>query len=274
MDINFFLIVATIKRKDQLKDLFESLKNQTYKNFVVHVVDQNEDNLIDDIVSEYAEYFNINHHKVNFKGVSQSRSYALNYLDNNFDVVSFPDDDCIYPENCLERVACIFSDNPKTHILSGVNTPLQNYEIKVGDSRLSSLNKYNVWRNGPTYVFFYSTQAVKTVGGYDPQLGPSPTSPFMSGEDTDYSIRVINQFGNGLKDTALKISHPTFSVENDVDYCKCVGYALGRMRVLEKHHYPYWFNLMNKLYPLKGFFANLFNKKIRKYYLLQLIARL
>ncbi|MEI2513226.1 glycosyltransferase family 2 protein [Acinetobacter soli] len=274
MNARIFLVIATIKRKDQLKDMFDSLKNQTYKNFVVHVVDQNDNGLIDDLVCHYKNYFILNHHKVSFKGVSQSRTYALDFLDDSFDIVSFPDDDCVYPENCLERVASIFSNYSNLHILSGVNNSLEKYTKVVGGPNMGVLNKYNVWNNGPTYVFFYSTLAVKSIGGYDRNLGPSPTSPFMSGEDTDYSIRVINKFGNGVKDHSLKIAHPTFSVENDVDYCKCVGYSLGRMKVLRKHEYPIWFVLLNKLYPLKGLFLNFFNKKVRKYYLLQLIARL
>lgn len=273
-DVKAFLVVATLKRKEPLRELFESLKNQTYKNFSVHVVDQNDDNLIDDLVKEYSQSFELIHHKVDFKGVSQSRSYALELLTRDYTIVSFPDDDCVYPENCLERVVSIFKENSNLHILSGINIPLESYEKTSQAKQQRVLNKYNVWRNGPTYVFFYSYDAVKKIGGYDPLLGPSPKAPFASGEDSDYSIRVIKEFGNGLKDLSLRIAHPTFSINNDVDYCKCVGYSLGRMKVLAKHQYPFWFVLLNKLYPLKDLIKNFFNKKLRKYYFLQFFSRM
>ncbi|WP_052752496.1 glycosyltransferase [Tatumella morbirosei] len=272
-EIKFFLVVSTLGRKKELKLLLESLHKQTYKKFQLHIVDQNRDGLLDELMDEYKHFIDLYHHKVDFKGVSKGRSYALNYLNKSFDVVSFPDDDCIYSYNCLEKVANNFLSN-KIHIFSGTNVSLEEYEEfnKVNDTS-RELNLFNVWKNGPTYVFFYSNEAVSTVGGYDENLGPSPNAPYLSGEDSDYSIRIIKKYGNGIKDRDLKIAHPKLVVNKDVDYYKCVGYSLGRMKVMEKHSYPFWFILINKLYPMKGVLLNLFDKKMRKYYLLQLVAR-
>lgn len=269
----FFLIVSTLGRKEELKNLLDSLVRQTYKNFEVHIIDQNNGPLIDELVIDASKYIKIIQHKVDFKGVSKGRTYGLKFVKDKHTVIAFPDDDCIYANNCLEKVNKHFSSKDIA-ILSGVNVDYEDYEeLNSFNNQVVKLNIFNVWKKGPTYVFFYSKEAVNGVGGYDEELGPSPKSLYLSGEDSDYSIRIIKKYGDGIKDNTLKIAHPKLNINGDSDYYKCVGYSLGRMKVLKKHKYPKWFIFLNKIYPLKGFILNLKDKKMRKFYLLQMVSR-
>lgn len=52
--MKFSLIMATCGRRDDILDLLKSLEQQTYKNFELIVVDQN-DTPISDLFDEYKE---------------------------------------------------------------------------------------------------------------------------------------------------------------------------------------------------------------------------
>lgn len=47
------LILATLGRYEEVKIFLDSLLNQTYKDFEVVIVDQNEDGSLDKLVQEY-----------------------------------------------------------------------------------------------------------------------------------------------------------------------------------------------------------------------------
>lgn len=99
--MKFSLILATLGRDKEVANFLESLKNQSYKNFELIVVDQNQDGKIDNIIQEYKKDFFINHIKIKEKGLSYARNVGLKYI--NGEIVAFPDDDCEYPENLLEN---------------------------------------------------------------------------------------------------------------------------------------------------------------------------
>ena len=91
MNFNFSLIIATINRSEELGLLLSSLKNQTYKNFQVIIVDQNLDNRIVSIISDYKDFLKIVHIKTNKKGVSNARNAGIELAEG--DIITFPDDD-------------------------------------------------------------------------------------------------------------------------------------------------------------------------------------
>lgn len=272
-DCNFFLIIATLGRYEEVDRLLNSLVNQTYQNFSLIIIDQNDNDILTDVISKYSDKIAIIHRKVNFKGVSKSRSHALDFVPENADIISFPDDDCVYPFNTLELVAESFNKQ-KFNVFAGKNVTLEEYATTVSSKGTVPLTKYNVWRKGPTYVFFYDRHVVLTTDGFDEDLGPSPKAPFLSGEDTDYSLRIMAKGKINVRDWGLEIAHPAQKINSDLDYHKCLGYSIGRMNVLKKHSYPLWFKTINVLFPLIGAVKNIFNRKKLKYFLVQFVGRL
>jgi len=55
--MKFSLILATLGRDNEIAKFLESLKNQSYKEFELIVVDQNQDGKIDNIIQEYKKNF-------------------------------------------------------------------------------------------------------------------------------------------------------------------------------------------------------------------------
>jgi Glycosyltransferases, probably involved in cell wall biogenesis len=99
--MKFSLIMATYGRSNEIENFLISLKNQTYKNFELIVIDQNDDDKAYKIIKKFQNDINIIYLKVSFKGLSKARNYGLNYASGQ--IIAFPDDDCEYPNDFIGK---------------------------------------------------------------------------------------------------------------------------------------------------------------------------
>ncbi|WP_455037603.1 glycosyltransferase family A protein [Leptotrichia massiliensis] len=100
------LVMPTINVTTELDLFLKSLKAQTYKDFELIVVDQNEGNEVFEIVKDYEEDFKIKYVKSDEKGLSLNRNRGLILMKG--EIVGFPDDDCEYSPDKLEKVVAFF----------------------------------------------------------------------------------------------------------------------------------------------------------------------
>lgn len=70
------LIMPTLNRYDDIYLLMDSLENQTYKNFELIVVDQNDNSKVKEIVDKYIDKLDIKYIKSSKKGLSYNRNVA------------------------------------------------------------------------------------------------------------------------------------------------------------------------------------------------------
>ncbi|HCN4986280.1 TPA: glycosyltransferase, partial [Escherichia coli] len=94
----FSLVLCTINNRKDIPKFIESLScNIHEKKFEVEliVIDQNTLSIAD-LFSDIAERVTLKYFKVDFKGLSRARNYALKHVSG--DIVCFPDDDCIYTQ--------------------------------------------------------------------------------------------------------------------------------------------------------------------------------
>ena len=132
------LILATLGRDTELVDFLDSLSCQSRKDFELIVIDQNVDGKIDAIVEQFKQRMPLQHIKVNFKGNARARDYGIQFAVG--DVIAFPDDDCVYETDVIERVVAEFEkqqqlgilvagsyDFSKTQFSIGVNAPKPRY---------------------------------------------------------------------------------------------------------------------------------------------------
>src|SRR5262249_47548850 len=150
----------------ELARLLESLEHQTHREFRVLVVDQNDDNRIEPVLTERTVRLR------SPRGLSRARNEALRHL--QADVVGFPDDDCIYPADLLERVAA------RLDRLDGITgrEPWWTTDAAV-------LTRENLWNRAISFTIFLRRAVVERVGAFDETLG----LPSASGEEIDYLIR-------------------------------------------------------------------------------------
>jgi glycosyltransferase involved in cell wall biosynthesis len=228
----FSLICATIGRTSELDRLLESLTGQTYRRFNVIVVDQNEDDRLAPVIERHAERIPIRHVRCG-PGVSRARNAGLPLASGN--IIGFPDDDCWYAEDLLERVARFFDDHPDIDMLTGAARDAGGEPVGRWDEQAGPLTRTNVWRRGIAFSMFLRASAVRRAGTFDERLGVGSGTPFGSAEETDYLIRALDEGCSSFYDPELVVYHPNkkyteFGIARAFAYGAGMGYVLRLRR--------------------------------------------
>src|SRR5205823_4423770 len=114
-------------------------------------------------------------------GLSRARNVALPHVDA--DIVAFPDDDCVYPGDLLERVAQRFAAEPRLDGLTGRDDSPARWEEDA-----AMLTRDNLWNRAISFTIFVRSEVVARVGGFDERLG----LPGSSSEEIDYLVRALD----------------------------------------------------------------------------------
>jgi glycosyltransferase involved in cell wall biosynthesis len=201
---SFDLVVATVDRTEELQRLFESLERQVHPAFRVLLVDQNEDGRLDEIIGRHPS-LDVKRLRAP-RGLSRARNAALQYV--RAELVAFPDDDCAYPDDLLQRVARRFAVDASLGGLTGRAADLSGHSAPSWPLDAVEVTRENLWRRAISFTIFLRSSAVGVVGPFDEQLGLGSGQPWSSGEETDYLIRAL--------DTGVRIEYdPQFVVLRD-----------------------------------------------------------
>ncbi|MBW4557551.1 MAG: glycosyltransferase [Trichormus sp. ATA11-4-KO1] len=268
--MKFSLILATLNRTAEVENFLKILDCQTYRSFDLIVVDQNPDDRLVKFIQIYQHRYPIIHLR-SAPGLSRARNVALEQI--NGDIVAFPDDDCAYPPDILERVASFFINHPELNGLTGSSIDEQGRDSgRHLGSPPGLINQFNVWRRGISYTIFLRRATVMQVGKFDESLGVGANTPWGSAEETDYLLRAIN---TGLYyEPSITVIHPIkltpsepiqlIKASKNATYSKTYAYAMGRGRVLRKHKAPLWFVIYNWVRPLMGIAISLLQGRLDK----------
>jgi GT2 family glycosyltransferase len=242
----FSLLIATLNRTEPLRRLFESLAQQTCRDFKILIADQNPPGFLDSLRAEFQNILPLHIVPVPDKGVSHARNALLPHVRGA--LIAFPDDDCWYRPDTLEQAAAFFAANPHVHALLG------QWHDPAGSIRPQQrfghiVTRFSVFRRGETFVQFYRKAVVDAVGGFDPELGPGTDLPYGCGEDTDYLLRALAAGFTVVSAPGIQVCHPDTS-RSPPAVEKIRSYAFGRMHLLHKHSFPLWFKLAIVIYPL------------------------
>jgi glycosyltransferase involved in cell wall biosynthesis len=215
--VTFDLVVATVDRVAELGRLLDSLERQTHRDFRVLVADQNGDDRLRELHERHGS-LRIERLRAP-RGLSRARNEALAYVRG--DAVAFPDDDCIYPDDLLERVA--------TRLASGLDGLTGREPWWPAEAAV--LTRDNLWNRAISFTIFLRRDLVRRVGPFDERLG-LPTS---SGEEIDYLIRALETGARIEYDPTVVVEHP----RKDADLARVGardGASIGY--ILRKHGYP------------------------------------
>lgn len=242
--VKYSLIMATVGRSEELARFLQHLDRQTYRNFELIVVDQNPDGMLEPLIRQYQERFPLLHQR-SARGLSRARNVGLQQFSG--DVVAFPDDDCWYVPDTLEKIAHAFCENSNFDGFTGRGVDDSRPADHMFFSRRSGwVDKKNVWRCGTSFSIFLRASVIRAVGPFDESLGVGSDSGKHSAEEVDYLIRAM---GSGFRiyycaDLCIFHSYPVPTY--DYGFIKKVyGYSVGFGYVLKKHKYPisfvgYW----------------------------------
>lgn len=273
--MRFSLIMCTIGRIKEVEEFIKHLDCQTHPDFELIIVDQNDDDRLTPILRPYEEKFPILHLRSK-KGLSRARNVGLKHVTG--DIVAFPDDDCWYPPDLLEKVATFFEEHPGIDGLTGraVNidgTPSSGrWDLDSG-----IIDRFNVWTRGISFSIFLRSYIIEDIGDFDEMLGVGSQTPWGSGEETDYLLRILKKGYKLYYYPMLTVYHPQpIQYYDHKAMHRARLYAQGMGRVLRKHSYPFWFVAYYWLRSWAGVLLSLIKGDIHKakYYWVTLKGRI
>ncbi len=201
---SFDLVVGTLGRVPELERLLDSLARQTHPPRRVFIVDQTDG-------SGMAARFHSDATGLPLEwlrsepGLSRARNLALARV--AADVVAFPDDDCTYPSDLLERTGRTLAARPEVELLTG--------RTADGDGRVSArwhrggaVAVPDVWHAGNSASLFVRRALLERIGGFDERLGLGAASPWTSTEDVELIVRALRAEARVEHDPSLVVVHP------------------------------------------------------------------
>jgi GT2 family glycosyltransferase len=197
-------VVATVGRDDELTDLLESLRAQTYDRFDVVIADQNTDNRLDPVLDAFPD---LRVTRVRSRrGLSRARNAALAQVTG--ELVGFPDDDCTYPPDLLERLAARFVERPDLDGLSGRVADAAGVSPPRWSREPFAVRRAVVWHAACSATLFLRRTLVQSTGNFDERLGLGSGTAMTSGEEIDYLLRALAQGAQVEYDPERVVLHP------------------------------------------------------------------
>jgi len=231
---SFDLVVATVDRVAELERLLASVQAQTHRAVRVLLVDQNEDDRLEPVLQEQRSFNLVRLHAQ--RGLSRARNAALE--DISADLVAFPDDDCVFASDLLERVARRFAGDRALDGLTGRAVDETGRSSQSWAQDPAPLTRENLWNRAISFTIFLRAPLVAGVGRFDEQLGLGATAPWASGEEIDYLVRALDAGARIEYDPALVVTHPDTRVSPTTltSLGNRDGASVGY--ILRKHRYP------------------------------------
>jgi len=221
--------MPTINVTDELELFLKSLKEQTYKDFELIAVDQNNDDRAYKILEKYEDDFEIKYMKSDRKGLSLNRNRGLLVMDG--EITGFPDDDCEYQPDTLEKVVKFFKENEDKRIYSCRTLERgKDYGTGVMEKKDMEITKDNVDTTVKSITFFVN-YGKDDIVLFDENLGVGAT--FGSGEETDYVLTLLHKGYKGRYFANDIIYHPA-KKGNYNDLERAYRYALGFGALVKK----------------------------------------
>ena len=259
------LIMATVGRCDQIHRFLDSLECQTMVNFELIIVDQNNAGFIDPIINRLSRsQINFRHVRTEQRGLSIARNIGLRYAQH--EVVGYPDDDCWYEHDVVDRVLDAFKNDSE---VDGVVGRWYEKDTAQEAHTLSSKRwrRFRFGISGFSSCLFFRRQMIETMHGFDESLGVPLW--FGAAEEIDFTMRCLDHGARMIYRPEISIHHPVKSIFEG-SFSEMVKRTRGRSRgtgaLYRKHHLD-WFVIARGLgapllkilappYTLRGSVAN------------------
>ena len=245
--VGISLVVATLNRRAEVDALFASLLAQTFRRFEVILVDQNETSLLDGCVADaVARGLVVSHLRVRPPDQSAARNAGLQVA--RFPVVAFPDDDCWYEPDVLERVCHAMQ---AAECLLTLGCWVERGDEGLGTCRIMAREvlRFKNVIGASMITLFVSTEIARRIGGFDRRFGLGKF--YGGGEDTDFLFRAIALVGCAYFVPSIRIHHPVKRRASEgLDLRDVRGRARGLGGLYGKHRLEWWVVLRGLVGPL------------------------
>ena len=193
MDLSFSFIIPVYNRPNEIKELLNSMRLQTYDNaFEVVIVEDGSSISSEDVIGEFLDSVSISYYKKPNSGPGDSRNYGMERAKGNYFIVL--DSDCILPPEYLKVVEQSLKED-FVHCYGGPDAAHESFTVvqKAINYAMTSFLTTGGIRGGKKAVDKFqprsfnmgiSKEAFENVGGYG-NIHP--------GEDPDLTIRIWNK---------------------------------------------------------------------------------
>lgn len=193
MNLSFSFIIPVYNRPNEIKELLDSLRLQTYdKTFEVVIVEDGSTISSEEVIGEYVDVLAISYYKKPNSGPGDSRNYGMSRAKGNYFIVL--DSDCILPPQYLVEAEKSLQED-FVHCYGGPDAAHESFSTvqKAINYAMTSFLTTGGIRGGKKAVDKFqprsfnmgiSKEAFENVGGYG-NIHP--------GEDPDLTIRIWNK---------------------------------------------------------------------------------
>jgi len=260
------LVTATLGRVDEVRILLASLQAQTYKDFELILVDQNDHRDLEKLISGFKS-INIVYVRSDVKGLSHNRNVGLQYSQG--EIIGFPDDDCFYDDNLLKEVVDTFETNDGSLNVVAVSVKGINSEEPFMEGNNILLTRKKLFYKCISYNFF-----IKRLDNmkFDELLGVG--AEYGSGEETDFLWSIVGQNDVCRMINTTFVHHPKNigAVEPERAYKYGLGFgAIMKKEIIYRQHYSMIPIFLNGLVRALG---GIFLKRGKKSYYKSLEGRI
>ena len=226
-------IVPTMGRAEEIRPLLESFMRQTRKADEILVVDQNEDDRLVPILAEFPDLPIRHIHDPALRGLNKSRNHG--WRESKGDVIFFPDDDCYYPDDFIEKALAKLEETG-ADVVTG-RCP----EGRGGRYQTEAMwvDRRTVWTTQVEWIMIMRREVLKTIEGWDENLGVGAGTFWGAGEAQELSLKAMACGFREYYDPEIIAHHPPLNLsEMDAKMVARVSsYSQGMGYVWMRHGY-------------------------------------
>lgn len=250
----FSLICCTAGRTSELERLLVTLKDQSFRDFELILVDQNEDDRAQQILDRFPD---LRCQRIrSMPGLARSLNAGITSARG--EIVGFPDDDCRYDNPQLLKELNVFFHQHRDW--DGITVSTRDDEGCLSIMRWSdapgTITKQTVGMRGGCWTsIFLRREALTRIGPVDEEIGRA-VSLVNPGSDIDYIYRAVALGIRVEYQPCLSITHPQTLPEGIVDangLKKRYQYAYAEGSISRKHSAPLWYVGALVLFPFMRF---------------------
>lgn len=184
------LVMSTKGRQAPIAKLLATLEEQTFRNFELIVVEQNDEPLLVDVLSQEWNFPVTHLHTPGEQGASHGRNRGLARARG--DILLFPDDDCWYPPSTFEH-AINMMQSKSLDALTGRPTDEAGNSINGRyEEQSQKIVRSNVWTTQIEWIAFWRRSLLDRLNGFDEMIGVGALSPWQSAEGQDLMLRALD----------------------------------------------------------------------------------
>lgn len=240
-DLKFSIIIPVYNRPEEMKELLDSLSNQTYKDFELVVVEDGSSIKSDFLCKEYSSKINISYFYKENAGPSIARNYGISKAKGNYFL--FFDSDCIIPNNYMETIHNELKSN-FTDCYGGPDGAMSNFSNfqKAISYSMTSFFTTGGIRGGKKQLDKFHPRSFNlgfSKAVYD-NTGGFPITKMHPGEDMVFAIEVIKR---GFETRLISSTHVFHKRRISFKKFYKQVFGFGKTRYLISCHYPETFKI-------------------------------